>query len=406
MEPADRPGRRPAPLPTAVRRARWAILAAFFIHGAVFASWVPLIPAVQQALGLSASALGLALLATAVGSLLTMPLTGRLIARRGSRWAVRVLGLAYCATLALPVLAPSLPTLVLALLVFGAAQGASDVAINAQGVAVEARWGRPLLSSLHGLWSLGAAGGAAASGLLATAGLAPLPRVLVPALLLGGALALVARSLLEHRAALAAPGRALARPTRALLALGLIGICAYLAEGAIGDWSAVYLRRGLGASAGLAAAGYAAFTLCMTLGRLAGDYATARLGPVRLVRGGGELLALGLGLALLSGQTGATLSGFALIGLALANVVPLVFSAAGKTPHLAPGAGVAAVGTAIYVGILLGPPLIGATADHLTLRGALGLVVLLGVAIALLAPAVAPAAARAGETPPGPDQRR
>jgi predicted MFS family arabinose efflux permease len=379
-----------------VRRARWAILAAFFIHGAVFASWVPLIPAVQQALGLSASALGLALLGTALGSLLTMPLTGRAIARRGSRWAVRVLGLAYCASLALPVLAPSLPTLVLALLIFGAAQGASDVAINAQGVAVEARWGRPLMSALHGLWSLGAACGAAASGLLATAGLAPLPRVLVPAIVLAGALALAARYLLPDQADTAAPGPTFARLTRPLLALGLIGICAYMAEGAIGDWSAVYLRRSLGVSAGLAAAGYATFTLCMTIGRLGGDYVTARLGPVRLVRVGGAGLAVGLGAALLIGQTAATLVGFTLIGLALANVVPLVFSAAGKVPHLAPGAGIAAVGTAIYLGILLGPPLIGVTADHLTLRGALGLVALLGVAIALLAPAVAPATGAAG----------
>ncbi len=385
----------PAHEPTSaeVRRARWAILAVFFVHGAVFATWVPLIPAVQQKLGLSAGALGLALLGTGVGSLATMPFAGSVIARRGSRWVIAVVGLAYCLALLLPVLAPSLPLLFLALVVYGACAGCSDVAINAQGVAVEKRYGRPILSSLHGLWSLGGLSGAAASGALAALGATPLLRALAAALVLAVILTLAARLLLPRGVDAAPEGPTFARLTRPLLALGILGICAYMAEGAIGDWSAVYLRRDLGADAGLAAAGYAAFTLTMTVGRLTGDRVTARLGPVAMVRLGGALLAVGLALALALDQTAAALVGFALIGCALANIVPIVFSAAGRTPHMAPGTAIAAVGTAIYLGYLLGPPLIGVTADHITLRGGLGIVAGLGVVIVLLAPAVAHGAA-------------
>ena len=157
------------------QRARLAVLAVFFVHGAVFANWVPLIPSVQQRLGLSTGTLGLALLGSAVGSLLAMPIVGGVIARAGSRRVVRVTGLAYCAALLLPVVAPTLPGLFLALCVFGACQGSTDVAMNAQGIVVEGRMGRPIMSSFHGLWSLGTLAGAVVSSGLAAAGVAPLP---------------------------------------------------------------------------------------------------------------------------------------------------------------------------------------------------------------------------------------
>ena len=176
--------------------------------------------------------------------------------------------------------------------------------------------------------------------------------------------------------------------TRPLIALGIVGFCALMAEGSIGDWSALYMRHSLGASPGLAAAGYATFTLTMTIGRLTGDRVTVWLGPVALVRLGGMLVAAGLGATLALGQPVMALVGFALVGFALANIVPILFSAAGRTPHLAAGPAIAAVSTTSFVGFLVGPPTIGVTADHLTLRGGLGLVVGLGVLIALLAPAV------------------
>ncbi|HWE63554.1 MAG TPA: MFS transporter [Chloroflexota bacterium] len=376
-----------------LRRARRAVLVVFFVHGALFANWVPLIPTVQQNLGLSAGTLGLALLGSAVGSLIAMPVAGSLIARAGSRRVVTIAGIAYCATLLLPVVAPTLLTLFFALVVFGACQGSTDVAMNAQGSTVETRYGRPLMSSFHGFWSLGGLTGAGISGALAAAGIAPVPHVLGATIILGALLLAATRSFLPRAEDASAHGPAFARLTPPLIWLGIVGFGALMAEGSIGDWSALYLRRILGASPGLAAAGYATFTLTMTIGRLTGDRLTAYLGPVRLVRLGGALLAVGLGGALLLDHIAATLAGFALIGFALANIVPILFSAAGRTPHLAPGPAIAAVSTASFVGFLVGPPVIGVTADHVTLRGGLAIVAGLGILIAILAPAVGRAAA-------------
>lgn len=377
----------PAPA-EAVRRARLAVLAVFFIHGAVFASWVPLIPTAQQKLGLSTGTLGLALLGTALGSLIAMPIAGGIIARAGSRRVVTAAGLGYCAALLLPVLAPSLPTLFLALMIFGGCQGSTDVAMNAQGIAVEARLGRPTMSAFHGLWSLGGLTGATMSGLLAAIGAAPWQRALSASLVLAIGLAIATRSFLPRGVDATEHGPAFARISRPLIGLGIVGFCALMAEGSIGDWSALYLKHNLGAGPALAAAGYATFTLTMTVGRLTGDWVTARLGPVPLMRGGGLLLAAGLGAALLLNQTVGALIGFALAGIALANMVPILFSAAGRTPHLAPGPAIAAISTASFAGFLVGPPAIGATADRLTLRGGLAIVALLGLLVAVLAPTV------------------
>ena len=374
------------------------MLAVFFLHGAIFSSWVPLIPTVQQRLGLSAGTLGLALLGTGIGSLVAMPPIGRLIGRYGSRRVFAATGLGYSAVLLLPVIAPSLPSLFLALVVFGACAGASDVAMNAQGAVVEARYRRPLMSSFHGVWSLGSLGGAATGGTLAAIGLAPFLRALFPAILVAAGMALAARAMLPPGTDARSAGPAFIRPPRQLIWLGVIAFCALMAEGSIGDWSAIYLKHDLGAGPGLAAAGYAVFTLTMTIGRLTGDWVTAHLGPVPITRLGGALLAGGLGTALLVSHMAAALIGFALIGLALANVLPVAYSAAGRTPGLPEGTAIAAVSTTGYLGYLVGPPAIGVTADHLTLRGGLGIAAALGVLIALLAPAVRSANAASAAT--------
>ena len=378
------------------RAARFAVATAFLVNGSVFANWVPLIPTVQTKLGLSNGTLGAALLGAALGALVTMPLAGWVSTRVGSRLVTVVAGLVFCSSLPLLVLAPSLPLLFLALVVFGAGNGAMDVAMNAQGVAVERRYGRPIMSSFHGLWSLGGFAGALISGALARLQVAPLPHALVAAPVLAIVLLVSARYLLpadtddsrqekEH-------GPAFARLPRALIGLGIVGFCSLVAEGSIGDWSAIFLRRFLGADAALGAAGYAAFAATMTVGRLTGDRVTARLGPVITVRIGGILLAVGLGTVLVVGQPIAALVGFGLVGFGLANIVPILFSAAGRSPHMAPGPAIAAISTASYLGFLAGPPAIGFTADHITLRGALLIVVAFGIIIAALAGAVNPPA--------------
>jgi len=375
-----------------VRTARWAVAAMFLVNGALLANWVARIPAVQQRLGLSAGALGIALLGMAIGALAAFPVTGLLIAHYGSRRVTTGAALVYCAAVPLPGLAPSLPLLMVALIALGAGNGAMDVAMNAQGVAVEARYGRPIMSSFHGLWSVGGFAGALVGGVAAGAGIAPFPHLLGAAVVLVIA-ALIASCWLLPIAADAHSGApAFARPTRALLGLGVVAFCSALGEGAMADWSAVYLHTSLATSAAFAAAGYAGFSLAMTVGRLSGDRLTHRFGPVVLVRAGGLLAAVGLGVALVVGRAGPAVAGFALVGAGLSLVAPLVYSRAGRTPGVSAAAALAAVATMGYTGFLLGPPIIGAVAQALSLRDALGIIVLLGLAIAALARNVGPPA--------------
>jgi len=375
-----------------VRTARWAVAAMFLVNGALLANWVARIPAVQQRLGLSAGALGIALLGMAIGALAAFPVTGLLIAHYGSRRVTTGAALVYCAAVPLPGLAPSLPLLMVALIALGAGNGAMDVAMNAQGVAVEARYGRPIMSSFHGLWSVGGFAGALVGGVAAGAGIAPFPHLLGAAVVLVIAALIASRWLLPVAADAHSGAPAFARPTRALLGLGVVAFCSALGEGAMADWSAVYLHTSLATSAAFAAAGYAGFSLAMTAGRLSGDRLTHRFGPVVLVRAGGLLAAVGLGVALVVGRAGPAVAGFALVGAGLSLVAPLVYSRAGRAPGVSAAAALAAVATMGYTGFLLGPPIIGAVAQALSLRDALGIIVLLGLAIAALARNVGPPA--------------
>ena len=370
------------------RAARLAVMAFFFMNGASLGGWFPRIPQIQQALGLSAGALGVALLGTAIGALVAQPMTGWLIGRWGSRRVTATAGLALCAALPLPTVAPTLPILVLALVALGAANGVLDVAMNVQAVAVERCYERPIMTTFHGLFSAGGLIGAGIAGLAAHRGIDPTPHLLTVAAFFAGGMILARRWLLPTDGAIGAAGPAFARPSRTLAGLGVVAFCVLLAEGAMADWSAVYLRHTLGASASYAAAGYAAFSFAMAAGRLAGDWLTARLGPVAIVRFGGVLVALGLGAGLLAGRPATGLAGFAAVGAGLSCSFPVILSAAGRTPDLGPGAAIAAVATAGYTGFLAGPPLIGFVAELTGLRVGLGIVVLLGLAMIALAGAV------------------
>ena len=353
--------------------ARIAVALIFFVNGAAFASWVPHIPTVQQKLGLSPGVLGLALLATAVGSLVSMPVAGWLTARHGSRIVALTAGMLYCVAVPLPLLAPSLPALVMALALFGVFNGAMDVSMNAHGVAVERQLGRPIMSSLHAMFSIGGIVGAGSAVLLLPLGVTPIAHVGITTLL-GFALVLAtARFLLPHEVDSGVDGPHFVLPRGRLLVLGAMGFFILMTEGAMGDWTAVYLRLDLGAGAGLAGAGFAVFSATMAVGRLTGDRLVAAFGPVAMVGRGALLAALGLGGALLLHDPLAAILGFGLVGLGLANIVPILFSAAGRTPGVAPGAAIAAVTTAGYSGFLAGPPMVGFAAEWLGLPGALGI---------------------------------
>jgi MFS family permease len=292
--------------PGQIKRAWLAIATIFFVNGATFASWVPHIPTVQSRLNLSEGILGLALLGVAAGAVVSLSLSGWLIARFSSRRITSLATLAFCAILPLPILAPNLPLLLLALALFGLSNGAMDVAMNAQGVVVEKHYGRPIMSSFHGLFSLGGLVGAGVAGLALALGLSPTAHVLSVAVILGSLGLVALRRLLPAQVDQASQEPVLALPAGPIAGLCLLAFFCLVGEGAMADWSAVYLRHGLGAEAGMAAAGFAAFSLTMAAGRLSGDRFVRCFGPVRLVRFSAALASIGLGLA---GPAGGTSSG-------------------------------------------------------------------------------------------------
>ncbi|WP_051939182.1 MFS transporter [Phaeacidiphilus oryzae] len=360
-----------------LQRARRSVAVVFAVHGAVTGSFATRIPWIQGHLGLSTGQLGLALAAPAVGASLAMPLASRIVHRYGERTAVGGLLVLWCLALALPSLSPDLPVLCAALLVYGATAGMADVAMNAQGVGVEQRLGRSIMSGLHGMWSVGGLVASLIGALAAHYGVDARVHHAVMALLLAGIGLFAARGLLDVRPepGEAAPPR-FALPPRSALAIGLVGFCAVFAEGAGSDWSGVYLRDVAGASAGVAASAYTAFACTMAASRLAGDLLVRRLGAVRTVRWMGVASVLGgLLVALGRGQIPA-IAGFALIGVGIAVVVPLAFAAAGKSgPN--PSQAIAGIATISYTSGLVAPAVIGAIAQATSLPVSFGLVTLL-----------------------------
>ena len=369
--------------PAAHDRARISVALVFLIHGIAVSNWMARIPAVQRSLHLSSAALGLALLAASGGAFVTMTAIAPVISRVGSARATAWSSYGLCAALPLPALAWSAPSLAAALVVYGAFVGAMDVAMNTQAVDVERGLGRPVMSRLHALFSLGGFVGSAAGGLAAGRGLAPFPHLTAAAAILAIATAAARRHLLVDDPAILAQIRVAPFPLRPLLALGAIAFCILLGEGAMGDWSAVYLSQYAGQ--GAAATGYATFSIAMAVGRFGGDALRTRLGAVRVVRIGSALAALGLGGGLAYGGLAATLVGFACAGLGFSSVFPIALSAAGHKSAPVSQAGVATVAATGYVAMLVGPPLIGGLAQLVTLRAALGVTVALSLLAAALA---------------------
>jgi MFS family permease len=328
------------------------------------------VPAIQEQLELSPGELGVALFGAPAGLLVAQPLAGALAVRHGSRPLVAAAPM-YVIAVVLPALAVDLVTLLLAVLVVGAANGVLDIAMNTQGVAVERALGKRLFSSLHAAFSFGALAGAGSAAAVAAAGIDPLPHLAVDAVVSAGLAVLLARGLVRDEGRPGGPR--FARPSRRLAALGVIAFIALMAEGSVFDWSGVYLADEAGAAAGLAPLGLTAFSLTMGIGRLVGDGIAERIGAAGAASGGALIAALGLGLALARPTPAAAIAGFAVMGAGLSVVFPLTLRAAGIHGEGA-GAALAAVSTVGYLGFLAGPPLIGVLADLSSLRAALSLV--------------------------------
>jgi predicted MFS family arabinose efflux permease len=361
---------------------RWATFGAFFLNGAMIGTWVGQIPFVQDRLDVSKSTIGLALLCMATGALIAMPLTGQVLDRRSSAVVTRVAALLYLPLLSLPLNAPSPVLLGLALLLFGAANGSMDVAMNAHGVAVERTLGRPIMSSLHAGWSFGGLAGSGGVALAVALGIDPRVEGAVASVVLWlMAVAITAR--LGSASAHSEHGPSgFALPSRGVVLIGALCFLVMVTEGAMGDWSGIYLKHDLGASGSAAATGFAGFSLGMALARLGGDELNRRWGAGRLLSGGMGLVTAALAGVLLIGEPVVAVVGFALIGVGIANAVPLLFSAAGRVPPAGPS--LAAVFTVGYTGFIIGPPLIGVLADAASLPGALATLCVAGLAVTLL----------------------
>jgi MFS family permease len=371
--------------PNSFAAARAAIAIVFFVNGFAFATWVSRIPAVRDQLSLTEGQLGTALFGLAAGALVAFPLAGRATAIKGARAVTLLSGLVYCLALPGPALAGGLALLVLSLFVFGAANGAMDVSMNALAVEVEALVGRPIMSSLHGMWSAGGLAGAVAGSFFAKQAISPELHLLVASGLLVATLLISKRWLPASRTSAGQSAPHFVRPEAAMVGLGIIIFCSFLIEGAMADWSAVLLRDSFNTSEATAALGYAAFSLAMMSMRFAGDRVITRWNAKALLRSTNTIGAMAFGAALWLQNVELMLIALALVGFGTATVAPLVFREAGKRARSGAANGIAAMATVGYGGFLVGPPFVGWIAEVSTLRAALSLLVLLALTIAVLA---------------------
>jgi len=350
-------------------KAQLAVLAAFFINGAALATWVSRLPAIQNKLGLSEGALGLVLLGSSAGVISALLLASGLIEKYGSARVTLVSALILCGCLPLLSLAPNPAILFLILYFFGGSMSIMDVAMNEQAVLVQREAGRTIFSLFHGGFSIGGLAGA-----LVSAAMAALPGIsltlhfIIMAIIFSTISVLIFPHFVRVEQTQHKKKSALQIPERALWMLGILAFCCMITEGAMSDWSAIYLTRVLQTNSSQAALGYAAFSLMMTTGRLTGDAATTRWGADKVVRAGSLLATIGLVILILTNQPAIAIIGFGVVGIGVANIVPLIYNAAGNTPNISPGTGIAGVATIGYLASLIGPPVIGAIADKSSLR--------------------------------------
>ncbi len=362
---------------------RIAVSSLFLLNGFVFASWAARIPYFQEHFQLNNGQLGSLLLCLPIGSMLVLPLAGWLSTRFGSRMTA-VLGAAvYCFCLIWIGFAPAIFWLGAALITMGASGNILNIAENTQGILVEGLYGRPILSSFHGMFSLGGMLGAAFTGLMIGLHVLPIYNFLGVGLICLFVPLLTTRYLFISDFGASTDQPLFVMPDSGLLKLGVIALCVMMGEGAMADWSSVYVRQYMPSHITLATAGYTSFSLAMAIGRFNGDWVTARLGATKILYLGGIVAATGILLAVLFPIIWVVIIGFACVGTGFSIVVPLVYSSAGRSKTMPASMALAAVTTVGFLGFLAGPPLIGFTAQLISLRGALLILVVLAAIISL-----------------------
>ena len=368
--------------PRSGRRQQWATRAGFLIAGSAMAAWAPLVPIAKARIEVDDGTLGLLLLCLGLGSIVAMPMVGILASRFGCRAVIVTSTLALALVLPLLSYVDSIPGMGISLALFGASVGAVDVAINIQAVMVENDSKRNMMSGFHGLFSVGGIVGAGGMSLLLGAGVSPLTATLMFSALLLVLVALFAHGFLPYGNQDTGHTPLFTLPRGIVAFIGLLCFLVFLGEGAVLDWSALFLIGAHLVDPAHAGFGYTMFALAMTAGRLTGDWIVKALGGMKVVVGGGLIAALGFLLTVLAPNQSLAFVGFLLVGLGASNIVPVLFTAAGKQTQMPSSHAIAAITTIGYSGMLVGPAAIGFVAQHWNLSAAF---VLVGAGMAFVA---------------------
>ena len=361
---------------------RIAVGAMFFLAGLCFASWASRIATVQQELGLSDTALGGVLFSLPVGLICSLPFAGWVISRIGSR-KLAVIGLiVYSLALVSLSLAHNTFQLICCLLCFGFAGNSVNISINTQAVKAEGIYKRPIIASFHGLWSMAGFTGAGIGTLMIAHDITPRYHfILIMGITIVGVLT-VWRYLRDDKTAKAGP--VFVMPDSSLVKLGIIAFCSLICEGAMFDWSSIYFKKVVLAPPTLIGAGFTAFMCTMAAGRFIADWFAHRFGLKRTLQVSGSLTVVGLSIAVIFPYFYSAMAGFLLVGAGVSSVVPMVYSAAGKSKTMQPGAALAAVSTIGFMGFLFGPPIIGFIAGIATLRASFVFIALMGASVVVV----------------------
>lgn len=369
------------------QRARAAVSVVFAVCGAAFASWAARVPAVQAKLGLSAGELGIGLFGLAAGSVVALLAAGPLITKIGSRRGVLCGAAVLCGGLPLVAFAPDVPLFVAALVVLGVGNSLLDVSMNAHAARVEEAYGRPIFAGFHAFWNIGGLAGSGAAALMEVWGV-PIEVHFTVAGVVLLVLAGFAASQFLPGADRGQGEAAFALPSKALIPLGVIAFCGFVAEGTVNDWSAVYLRDVATASAAVASLGYFAFSITMIAVRVVADRVVERVGAVGFMRVATAVTVTGFLLVVAVPVPVVSVVGFAVVGLGVSGMVPLAWSAAGRKQPDAPGRAIAAVAACGYLGFLAGPVLVSGLSSGIGLHWTLAVVGALVVTVGFLAPAM------------------
>lgn len=357
----------------------------FFIAGVCFASWASRIPDIQSRLHLNDAGLGSVLFALPVGLMCSLPLSGWLVTRYGSKKMLLAGALAYPLILCALGLVAETWQLVTVLFFFGLFGNLMNISINTQAVGVEALYGRSIMASFHGVWSLAGFVGASIGGMMVAFHMAPLYHFMIMASLSIIAAIFVHPHTLGQDLPHDTSQPLFVMPDRSLMTLGLIALCCMICEGSMFDWSGVYFKKVVSGVGSMPTLGYIAFMSAMATGRFLGDGLVTRIGTKNLLQISGVVIASGLLISVLFPTVVFATAGFLLVGFGVSSVVPLVYSAAGRSGTMAPGLALAAVSTIGYFGFLFGPPLIGFIAQAASLRWSLTLIACLGFCTSILA---------------------